>query len=246
MKNNYLANVENYIDDKTIIDINSQKFQRVMFLYRAALKEIELKINTIQEEMKLFSNYDPIEYIKVRIKRPESIIKKMRRRSLELTYENLYTNISDIAGIRIVCNFKKDVYNLLSIIENMQDFRILTKKDYLKNPKQSGYMSYHLITEVPVTLSSGTIYVKVEIQIRTLGMDFWANIEHKLKYKNDEISQKQSKNLVKYAKVINNIDDNMLTISNSVENKRISKMIIEVADNNDKNINPEGMSKFNM
>ena len=86
MKNNYLANVENYIDDKTIIDINSQKFQRVMFLYRAALKEIELKINTIQEEMKLFSNYDPIEYIKVRIKRPESIIKKMRRRSLELTY----------------------------------------------------------------------------------------------------------------------------------------------------------------
>ena len=246
MKNNYLANVENYIDDKTIIDINSQKFQRVMFLYRAALKEIELKINTIQEEMKLFSNYDPIEYIKVRIKRPESIIKKMRRRSLELTYENLYTNISDIAGIRIVCNFKKDVYNLLSIIENMQDFRILTKKDYLKNPKQSGYMSYHLITEVPVTLSSGTIYVKVEIQIRTLGMDFWANIEHKLKYKNDEISQKQSKNLVKYAKVINNIDDNMLTISNSVENKRISKMIIEVADNNDKNINPDGMTKFNM
>lgn len=246
MKNNYLANVENYIDDKTIIDINSQKFQRVMFLYRAALKEIELKINTIQEEMKLFSNYDPIEYIKVRIKRPESIIKKMRRRSLELTYENLYTNISDIAGIRIVCNFKKDVYNLLSIIENIQDFRILTKKDYLKNPKQSGYMSYHLITEVPVALSSGTIYVKVEIQIRTLGMDFWANIEHKLKYKNDEISQKQSKNLVKYAKVINNIDDNMLTISNSVENKRISKMIIEVADNNDKNINPEGMSKFNM
>ena len=246
MKNNYLANVENYIDDKTIIDINSQKFQRVMFLYRAALKEIELKINTIQEEMKLFSNYDPIEYIKVRIKRPESIIKKMRRRSLELTYENLYTNISDIAGIRIVCNFKKDVYNLLNIIENMQDFRILTKKDYLKNPKQSGYMSYHLITEVPVTLSSGTIYVKVEIQIRTLGMDFWANIEHKLKYKNDEISQKQSKNLVKYAKVINNIDDNMLTISNSVENKRISKMIIEVADNNDKNINPDGMTKFNM
>lgn len=246
MKNNYLANVENYIDDKTIIDINSQKFQRVMFLYRAALKEIELKINTIQEEMKLFSNYDPIEYIKVRIKRPESIIKKMRRRSLELTYENLYTNISDIAGIRIVCNFKKDVYNLLNIIENMQDFRILTKKDYLKNPKQSGYMSYHLITEVPVTLSSGTIYVKVEIQIRTLGMDFWANIEHKLKYKNDEISQKQSKNLVKYAKVINNIDDNMLTISNSVENKRISKMIIEVADNDDKNINPDGMTKFNM
>ena len=107
-------------------------------------------------------------------------------------------------------------------------------------------MSYHLITEVPVTLSSGTIYVKVEIQIRTLGMDFWANIEHKLKYKNDEISQKQSKNLVKYAKVINNIDDNMLTISNSVENKRISKMIIEVADNDDKNINPDGMTKFNM
>ena len=244
--NNYLANVEKYLDDKEIIDITSQKFQKLMFLYRAALKEIELKIQTIQEELKLFSNYEPIEYIRCRIKKPDSIINKMRRRSLDLTYENLYNNITDIAGIRIVCNFKKDVYNIIDVIENQQDLKVLTKKDYLKNPKESGYMSYHFIVEVPVSLSTGTIYVKIEIQIRTLGMDFWANIEHKLKYKNDVISTKESKKLVKYAKVINNIDDNMLIISDSIDNKRLSNMIIEAADDNNGKINPNGKVDFNL
>ena len=142
-----------------------------------------------------------------------------------------FEKINDIAGIRIICNFKKDVYKLVEIIENFQDIRILNKKDFMKKPKKSGYMSYHIIAEVPVNFSSGIMFVKVEIQVRTLGMDFWANLEHKLKYKNPQISKTESKNLIKYARIINNIDDNMLTISNRLEEK--NNILIESADNND-------------
>ena len=142
----------------------------------------------------------------------------------------MFQEINDIAGIRIVCNFKKDVYKLVEIIEDFQDIRILNRKDYLKKPKKSGYMSYHLIAEVPVNFSSGIMYVKVEIQLRTLGMDFWASLEHKLKYKNAKITKNESNNLVKYAKIINSIDENMLTISNRLEKEQKENVMIEAAD----------------
>ena len=206
-----------------------------MFLYTSALIEIKTKIEILQEELKLFSDYDPIEYISTRIKKPNSIIKKMERKKYDLTYENLFDKINDIAGIRIVCNFKSDVYKVAEIIENFQELRVLNKKDFMKKPKKSGYMSYHLIVEVPVNFSSGIMFVKVEIQIRTLGMDFFASLEHKLKYKNSNISKNESKNLIKYAKVINNIDDNMLIISNKMEAKR--NIMLEAADNKDDNLN---------
>ena len=159
----------------------------------------------------------------------------MERKKYDLTYENLFDKINDIAGIRIVCNFKSDVYKVAEIIENFQELRVLNKKDFMKKPKKSGYMSYHLIVEVPVNFSSGIMFVKVEIQIRTLGMDFFASLEHKLKYKNSNISKNESKNLIKYAKVINNIDDNMLIISNKMEAKR--NIMLEAADNKDDNLN---------
>ncbi len=235
IEKNYLINMEDNLVNQETIHIEDENFKKVMFLYTSALKEIKTKIEILQEELKLFSDYDPIEYISTRIKKPNSIIKKMERKKYDLTYENLFDKINDIAGIRIVCNFKSDVYKVAEIIENFQELRVLNKKDFMKKPKKSGYMSYHLIVEVPVNFSSGIMFVKVEIQIRTLGMDFFASLEHKLKYKNSNISKNESKNLIKYAKVINNIDDNMLIISNKMEAKR--NIMLEAADNKDDNLN---------
>ncbi len=229
-ENNFLIKMDNNLVNDEKINIEDTTFQKVMFIYNSALKEIKTKIEILQEELKLFNDYEPIEYVTTRIKKPENIIEKLQRKNLDLTYYNLFNEINDIAGIRIVCNFKKDVYKIVDIIEEFQDVRILNKKDFMKNPKKSGYMSYHVITEVPVTFSSGTMYVKVEIQIRTIGMDFWASIEHKLKYKNPAIGKTDSKNLIKYARVINNIDDNMLTISNKLEKERNRNILIESAD----------------
>ena len=195
------------------------------------VKEIRTKIDILQEEMKLFSDYEPVEYVITRLKKPESIISKLERKNLSLTYQNMFDNIDDIAGLRIVCNFKSDVYKLVDIISGFQDVKILYKKDYMKEPKTSGYRSYHIIAEVPVNFSSGIMYVKVEIQIRTLAMDFWASLEHRLKYKNSKISSSDSKNLVKYAKVIDGIDESMLKISNNIESsQKKQNLVLEVAE----------------
>lgn len=230
----YLINIENSLVNREKIDINDKKFEKVMFLYRAALKELKTKIDILQEELKLFSGYEPVEYVITRIKKPESILNKLERKELEPTYENMFEKIDDIAGIRIVCNFKSDVYKLVDIISSFQDVRLLDKKDYLKNPKTSGYRSYHIILEVPVNFSSGIMYVKVELQIRTLAMDFWASLEHKLKYKNQRISKQDSKNLIKYAKIIDNIDENMLNISNRNKKEEKVNLILEAAEENTK------------
>lgn len=230
-ENEYLIDMENNVVNKERININDNNFKKIMFLYSSALKELKTKLEILQDELRIFSNYEPIEYISTRIKKPESILEKMNRKKCEQTYENMFEKINDIAGMRIVCNFKKDVYKLVEIIEDFQDIRILNRKDFMKKPKQSGYMSYHLITEVPVNFSTGIMFVKVEIQLRTLGMDFWASLEHKLKYKNATISKSESRNLIKYAKVINNIDDNMLDINNRLEKERNSQIMIEAKTN---------------
>lgn len=235
LEENYPASIEQHLLNDELIDVKSETFKKIMFLYNSALKQIKTKIEIIQDELKLFSEYEPIEYITTRIKKPENIIEKLKRKGCELTYQNLFDKINDIAGIRIVCNFKSDVYRIIQIIEDFQDIKIINKKDYMKKPKKTGYMSYHLIVEIPVHLSSRIMFVKAEIQIRTLGMDFWASLEHKLKYKNTNISQKETKNLIKYAKVINNIDDNMLTIANTIE-KRNNNIVLESAEDKDEKI----------
>lgn len=227
----YLIRIENSLVRDELIDINDENFKKMMFLYTAALKEIKTKIEILQEELKVFSDYEPIEYITTRIKKPETILEKLKRKNLALTYGNMFQEVNDIAGIRLVCNFKKDVYKLVEIIEGFQDVRILNRKDFMKKPKKSGYMSYHLILEVPVNFSSGIMYVKVEMQLRTLAMDFWASLEHKLKYKNPNITKADSNNLIKYSKIINTIDEGMFTISDKLEKERNENILIEAAEN---------------
>lgn len=209
-----LKKIENLMEIEKNIEINSKEFEKIMFIYKVAIKEINTKLEILKDEFKLFYEYDLIDHINTRIKSPESITKKMKDKNLNYTYKDMIKNINDIAGIRVICPIKKDIYSIRNLIMNIPGIKILKEKDYLKNPKKSGYSSYHMIVEIPVTLSQNLMYVKVEIQIRTLAMDFWASIEHGLKYKTDkEITKATSKELVQCAKIINKLDNKMMLLN---------------------------------
>lgn len=209
-----LQKIENLMEIEKNIEINSKEFEKIMFIYKVAIKEINTKLEILKEEFKLFYEYDLIDHINTRIKSPESITKKMKDKNLNYTYKDMIKNINDIAGIRVICPIQKDIYSIRNLIMNIPGIKILKEKDYVKNPKKSGYSSYHMIVEIPVTLSQNLMYVKVEIQIRTLAMDFWASIEHGLKYKTDkEITKATSKELVQCAKIINKLDNKMMLLN---------------------------------
>lgn len=214
MKNKELVKIENLMEYKTQIKSKDKTFENLMFIYNSAIKEIENKLNIINEEYKIFYDYSLIDHINTRIKEPKSIIEKMKNKNLELTYKEMIENINDIAGIRVVTALKSDIFAIKDLIKKFPGVRILKEKDYVTNPKKSGYSSYHLIVEVPVTLSQNLIYVKVEIQIRTMAMDFWASLEHKMKYKTEgEIDKKTSKEWISCAKVISKLDGKMMLLS---------------------------------
>ena len=186
-------------------------------MYNAALKQIESKIDTINEEFKILHKYNPIEHVSSRIKSKESINKKLKKKGLEPNFENLIKTINDVAGLRIICSFIPDIYTIVEMIENMQDITVLKKKDYVSKPKESGYSSYHLIVSMPVSLSVGTIDVKVEIQIRTMAMDFWASLEHKINYKYEkDIPKSIKKELKECAKMTQKLDKKMSSLGRNL------------------------------
>lgn len=216
MRENELTIIENFLENKEEkLDVKEEPFDKLMFFYQSALKQLELQMNIIKEEFKVMYNYDLIDHIDTRIKEPKSIVKKMEKKKYEKTYLNLIEKVNDIAGMRIVCTLKDDIFFIKDLIKQIPDVHILKEKDYVTNPKPSGYSSYHMIVEVPVKLSQKTIYVKCEIQIRTLAMDFWASFEHKVKYKTEqEVNKKTSKELVNCAKMISKFDDKMISLKN--------------------------------
>ena len=216
MRENELTIIENFLENKEEkLDVKEEPFDKLMFFYQSALKQLELQMNIIKEEFKVMYNYDLIDHIDTRIKEPKSIVKKMEKKKYEKTYLNLIEKVNDIAGMRIVCTLKDDIFFIKDLIKQIPDVHILKEKDYVTNPKPSGYSSYHMIVEVPVKLSQKTIYVKCEIQIRTLAMDFWASFEHKVKYKTEqEVNKKTSKELVNCAKMISKFDDRMISLKN--------------------------------
>ena len=211
MRENDLIIVENFLEGKNEkVNVDEELFSKIMFLYKSALREIETQMNIVKDEFKVMYNYDLIDHIETRIKEPKSIIKKMEKKKYEKTYMNLIENINDVAGIRIVCNLKDDIFFVKDLVKQIPGIQIIKEKDYITNPKKSGYSSYHIILEVPVKLTSKTVFVKCEMQIMTLAMNFWANFEHKLKYKTDKkINRKASKELVSCAKMITRFDDKM-------------------------------------
>lgn len=196
------------------IEKNAKTFEKIMFLYSVAIREMETKLEIIKEEFKLFYDYELIDHMQTRIKKPESIANKMRARGLQLTYQNMIENINDIAGVRVICPLKKDVFSVRDLIRKIPGVKVLKEKDYITNPKKSGYSSYHMILEIPITLSQKIMYVKLEVQVRTMAMDFWASLEHKLKYKpQTEITKSASKELVSYAKMVHKLDNKMMFLN---------------------------------
>lgn len=214
-KTKEIDKINNFLVNNTKIEFNSKNYQKIEFIYSVAIKEIKHKLEILKEEYKMFYDYDLIDHINERIKSKESITKKMTDKGIELTYSNMIKNINDIAGIRVICPLKKDIYEIRKIITNLPGIKVLKEKDYITNPKKSGYTSYHIILEVPISLSKNSVYVKVEVQIRTMAMDFWASLEHKMKYKSKkEVKKSTSKELVEYAKIINKLDNKMMMLNN--------------------------------
>lgn len=195
------------------IDIKDSLFEKVMSIYNEAMDKVENIINSINEDLKKIYNYSTVDHTMKRIKSPQSILDKMKKKNYNLNYKELIENINDIAGVRVICPLRKDVYDIVGILQESQEIRIISEKDYIKRPKKSGYSSYHIIVEVPVEFEGIEMYVKVEIQIRTMAMDFWATIEHHAKYKTkNKLSKRNSRKLVTYAKIINKLDEKMMEI----------------------------------
>lgn len=168
-----------------ILKANEQidQWRSVMFLYDSALKKVNTKIGILNNEFVNRYDYNPIEHIKSRLKTADSIVNKLKKDGREVTIENMQEYLSDIAGIRIICSFTSDIYQIAQIISDQKDITVLHVKDYIKHPKPNGYKSYHMVVTVPVYLSDGAVDTKVEIQIRSVAMDFWASLEHKIAYK---------------------------------------------------------------
>ena len=180
MRENDLITIENFLENKEeMLDVKEEPFEKLMFFYKSALNQLITQMNIIKDEFQIMYNYDLIDHIDTRIKEPKSIVKKMEKKKYDKTYLNLIDKINDIAGMRIVCTLKDDIFFIRDLIKQMPEIHILKEKDYVTNPKPSGYSSYHMIVEVPVKLTQKTIYVKCEIQIRTMAMDFWASFELK-------------------------------------------------------------------
>lgn len=191
------------------IDEELKKLDSIMIKYIGALKVLETQLQIINDDFKYIKKYNPIEHIKTRIKDADSIINKLYRDNLDFTLENIEEHINDIVGVRIVCGFKDDIYELIDIIRKSEVINIIKEKDFLDSPKESGYRSYHLIVEVPVELINEKINVKAEIQIRTMAQDLWASLDHKLRYKKEYNDEKLASKLLKISDELNYIDDEM-------------------------------------
>lgn len=203
--------------DLPIFYNEADEWARAMFLYDSALKELNTRLDIWNKEFKLIHQYNPIEHVTSRIKSPQSIAKKMRKRDLELNIRNIMDYINDIAGIRIICSFTADIYRIADLLEEQADIKILNIKDYIQHPKENGYMSYHMIVAVPVALSSGVVDTKVEIQIRTIAMDFWASLEHKIYYKFEGKAPSHiRRELKECADLVSFLDRKMLSINEEV------------------------------
>ena len=162
---------------------NAAKFNDLMMMYRCAIREVQTKLEVLVDEFQVENKQNPISFIKTRIKKPESIYRKLQKLGYDFTAENIQEQLNDVAGVRVVCAFIDDIYTVANLIAGQDDIKVIKIKDYIKNPKPNGYRSYHMIVEIPVFFSKGKTPMRVELQIRTNGMDFWATLEHQLRYK---------------------------------------------------------------
>lgn len=201
------------------LDSIIEEYGQLMTRYNCAIREIRTKFEVLNDELSIRSNRNPIHAIHTRIKSPRSILEKLQRKDMDFSIENMKNELSDIAGVRIICDFVDDIYEIADMLLKQDDIRLISYKDYLREPKSNGYRSYHMIVEVPVFFSEGKEMLKVEVQLRTIAMDFWASLEHELKYKKDiapEVSSSISSQLLDCANTIAEMDSKMQDIKNQI------------------------------
>ncbi|QHT64061.1 GTP pyrophosphokinase family protein [Paenibacillus lycopersici] len=204
------------------------EWAKMLMSYKFALDEVSTKLTILNEELQFIQNYNPIEHVKTRIKSPEGIVEKLQRKGLEVSKENATAYIRDIAGVRVICSFTTDVYRVYEMIRSQGDVEVIEEKDYIRNPKPNGYQSLHLIIRIPIFLSQRTEHVTVEIQLRTIAMDFWASLEHKIYYQfHDDMPLSIREELKATADMIGMLDQRMLRLKDEVN--KFSSSIGEIS-----------------
>ncbi len=195
------------------------EYQHIMMIYESGIKQIETKLDILNKENKISGRRNPIETVKSRIKSPESIANKLQKKQLPITFESMVNNLDDIAGIRVICPYISDIYSVRDMLLKQPDIKLILEKDYIKNPKESGYRSLHIVVEIPVYLSETTHNVRVEIQLRTIAMDFWACLEHELHYKTTtRVPESVRRELYRVAETIAMTDREMEEIAIELQN----------------------------
>ena len=215
------ALVNNNAIDK--FEYNVMPFKRLMAYYKCAIMEVETKFKVLNQEFSLEYDRNPIETIKTRLKSPDSIVKKLAKKDVPLTVESIEKNLNDIAGVRVICSFPEDIYVLADCLLQQDDIKLIEVKDYIKNPKPNGYRSLHLIVEIPIFLKDEKKNMRVEVQLRTIAMDFWASLEHKLSYKKDIPQDEEEllrRELLDCAQISADLDLRMEKIKNRIVNKQ--------------------------
>ena len=218
-----IVNVPNLVQVPDPLMKQAYQFQEAMMMYTCAIREIKTKLEVLNDELSVRNSRNPIEMVKSRVKKPLSIVEKLQRRGLPVTMESVMENLDDVAGIRVICSFLDDIYAVADMLTRQDDVHIIAIKDYIRQPKENGYRSYHMIVEIPVFFSDRKKWMRVEVQIRTIAMDFWASLDHQLKYKkslrdDSEISQE----LKQCADVIAQTDAKMLAIRQKIEAQGIA------------------------
>lgn len=210
-----------------------EPLKKLMMQYECAMLEVQTKLEVLNKELSLVHSRNPFESIKCRIKTPESIIGKLERQGLPITVDAIEKNLNDIAGIRVICSFPEDIYMLVECLLKQDDIFLVEMKDYIKNPKPNGYRSLHLILDIPIFLTEEKKHMRVEVQFRTIAMDFWASLEHKMKYKKDiENAESISEELKYCADLISQLDRRMEQIRNRIDANTTTgkKGIVKIED----------------
>lgn len=218
LKKAFLTQVNIPEDTGKIFAEYAHQFEELMMIYQCAIQEVTTKLEVLSQEMSVRYRRNPIENIKYRIKKPKSIAEKLLRNNFPITLEAISEHLNDVAGVRVICSFIDDIYTVSNMLTRQDDIKLISVKDYIKSPKENGYRSYHMIIEIPVFFSDKKQYVRVEVQIRTIAMDFWASLEHHVKYKKDVPNPEEiAARLKKCADVIAATDGEMQDIAHYID-----------------------------
>lgn len=221
-----IVSVPDIVQVPDILISQARQFQQVMMMYTCAIREVKTKLEVLNDELSVRNQRNPIEMIKSRVKKPMSIVEKLQRKGLPISLEAMVDNLDDVAGIRVICSFVDDIYDVADMLIRQDDIKVIAVKDYIKHPKENGYRSYHMIIEIPVFFSDRKKPMRVEVQIRTIAMDFWASLDHQLKYKKEMTEEEAAEigeDLRRCAEVIAGTDWKMLEIRRKIEDREQMK-----------------------